>query len=329
MIPILSSAFVAIALMIYVVLDGFDLGVGILLLFETEAASRDHMVDSITPTWDGNETWLIMAGVTLLASFPIAYGILLPAFYLPIIVMLLALGLRGVSFEFRMQMKQYRQRWDRVFAVGSTVAAAMQGLILGSLIQGVRTEGLHFDGSVTDVFRPLPILSAITIVCGYSVLGSGWLNLKADGKVRRFAAIALRFTSTAFGLLFCLACLFAVRIQPKVGQAWSNHPTCLCILTSLFVILSGSLSVVSGKDHPLLPFLLGLTQFVAGISGLALVVYPYIVPFGVSLFAASASPTSQKFVLFGVAAVAPIVIAYSAFAYWIFRGRTPPEGWGG
>ena len=141
--PLLCAGFAALSVTFYVLLDGFDLGVGALLLLQPHEKSRDHMVDSITPTWDGNETWLIMTGVTLLAAFPIAYGILMPALYIPIIVMLLSLGLRGVSFEFRSQMKRYRRRWDVIFAIGSIVAASMQGLILGALLRGCIGRGDH------------------------------------------------------------------------------------------------------------------------------------------------------------------------------------------
>src|SRR5579864_7635542 len=148
--PLVSACFLAFALTLYLILDGFDLGVGILLLFQPETASRDHMVDSITPTWDGNETWLIMAGVTLLAAFPVAYAILLPAFYLPLIIMLLALGLRGVSFEFRYQTRKGRWIWDITFGLGSAVAALMQGFMAGGLIEGIHVDDVHFAGSVFD-----------------------------------------------------------------------------------------------------------------------------------------------------------------------------------
>jgi cytochrome d ubiquinol oxidase subunit II len=170
--PLLSASFLAFTLTLYVILDGFDLGVGILLLLQPAKAARDHMVDSITPTWDGNETWIIMAGVTLLAAFPIAYSILLPAFYLPVIVMLLALGFRGVSFEFRVQSIEHRRAWDVAFGVGSLVAALMQGLILGGLMQGVTVQNRQFAGSVLDILRPLPIISGITLLFGYAVLGA-------------------------------------------------------------------------------------------------------------------------------------------------------------
>jgi cytochrome d ubiquinol oxidase subunit II len=327
MLPLFSAAFAAFALLLYVVLDGFDLGVGMLLLFEPTRASRDHMIDSITPTWDGNETWLIMAGVTLLAGFPIAYGILMPALYLPVIVMLLALGLRGVSFEFRAQMKEYRPHWDIVFAVGSTVAAFMQGLILGTLLQGVQTNELRFTGSVLDVFHPLPVLSGITLMFGYMVLGSGWLQLKARMMLQGFAARMIRIASIGFGAFFCFSCICAWKVQPGVPTAWSAYPVSLSMLTSLFLVLSVCLIAISRKNRPLLAFLIGFIQFAAGMAGLAIIIYPNIVPFHVSLWDAAASPTSQTFLLVGAAIVAPMVIAYSAFAYWVFRGRTPAGGW--
>src|SRR5712672_3557144 len=199
--PLVSACFLVFALTMYVILDGFDLGVGILLLFQPAAASRDHMVDSITPTWDGNETWIIMAGVTLLAAFPVAYSILLPAFYLPIILMLLALGFRGVSFEFRVQSKQHRRKWDVAFAVGSLVAALMQGLILGGLMQGVTVQNLHFAGSVLDIFRPLPVISGIALEFGYAILGGGWLKLKSNLSLQTFANRSIRVSAPFFAIL--------------------------------------------------------------------------------------------------------------------------------
>src|SRR5215472_781608 len=206
--PLISVSFLAFALTLYVILDGFDLGIGILLLFQPAPMSRDHMIDSITPTWDGNETWIIMAGVTLLAAFPVAYSILLPAFYLPIILMLLALGFRGVSFEFRVQSKQHRGRWDIAFAVGSLVAAFMQGLVLGGLMQGVIVQNQHFAGSVLDVLRPLPIISGLALPLGYAILGGGWLKLKSNLSLQTFANRSIRVSAPFFGTLFVFACIY-------------------------------------------------------------------------------------------------------------------------
>jgi cytochrome bd ubiquinol oxidase subunit II len=325
--PLLSASFVAFTLTLYVILDGFDLGVGILLLFQPAKASRDHMVDSIAPTWDGNETWIIMAGVTLLAAFPIAYSILLPAFYLPVILMLLALGFRGVTFEFRVQSKGHRRAWDVAFGVGSLVAALMQGLILGGLMQGVTVEDLHFAGSVLDIFHPLPIISGITLLFGYAVLGGGWLKLKSNISLQHFASGSLRVSAPAFAVFFAIACIYAVRIQPGVRAQWASHGIALACLVGLFAIAAGALTVLPEKNRNALPFSLGLSLFVVGIAGTALIVFPEIVPFSVSLWDAASSSTSQGLVMIGAACVTPVVLAYSAFAYWIFRGKTPENGW--
>src|SRR5438552_10875188 len=255
---LLSASFLAMALTLYVILDGFDLGVGTLLLFQPAKVARDHMVDSITPTWDGNETWIIMAGVTLLAAFPIAYSILLPAFYLPVIGMLLALGFRGVSFEFRVQSKQHRREWDVAFGVGSLVAAFMQGLILGGLMQGVAVQNRHFAGSVLDIFRPLPIISGITLLFGYAVLGAGWLKLKSNVSLQYFASRSLRVFAPAFAAFFGIACIYAVRIQPGIRAQCASHGIALACLVSLFAIAAGTLTALSGKSRPGLPFALGL-----------------------------------------------------------------------
>jgi len=327
--PLLSASFLAFTLTLYVILDGFDLGVGILLLFQPGETARDHMVDSITPTWDGNETWIIMAGVTLLAAFPIAYSILLPAFYLPVILMLLALGFRGISFEFRVQSKGHRRAWDVAFGVGSLVAALMQGLILGGLMQGVTVQDRHFAGSVLDIFRPLPIISAITLLFGYAVLGAGWLKLKSNMSLQHFASGSLRVSAPAFAVFFGIACIYAVRIQPGVRAQWASHGIALACLVALFAIAAGTLTSLPEKNRNALPFSLGLLLFVVGISGTALILFPEIVPFSVSLWDASSSSTSQGLVLIGTACVTPVVLAYSAFAYWIFRGKTPENGWEG
>ena len=326
--PLLTASFAALALVFYVVLDGFDLGVGILLLFRQEQASRDHMVDSITPTWDGNETWLIMAGVSLLAAFPTAYAILMPALYLPVILMLLGLGLRGVSFEFRIQMKRHRKRWDYVFAFGSLVAGFMQGIIVGALMQGIQVQERHFAGSISDAFRPLPIVSGLAVAAGYCVLGAGWLFLKANVFLIRFAVHVLRVASCIFASVFLVACLMAVRVQPAIGAAWALHNVELSIVSVFFLVLLIFLATTSKSARSWWPLLGGMGLFLLGMTAIVVIIYPNIIPFSVTLWDAAASPASQKFVLFGVALVAPIVLAYSSYAYWVFRGRTPEKGWG-
>ncbi|WP_263354778.1 cytochrome d ubiquinol oxidase subunit II [Acidicapsa acidisoli] len=325
--PLLCAGFAALSVTFYVLLDGFDLGVGALLLLQPHEKSRDHMVDSITPTWDGNETWLIMTGVTLLAAFPTAYGILMPALYIPIIVMLLALGLRGVSFEFRAQMKRYRRRWDAIFAIGSIVAACMQGLILGDVLQGISVDGVTFSGSVVDCFRPFPALCAICVVAGYVVLGGCWLQLKATALLHGFSARALHIALPLFFMSFCVAAGISLSVQPGILTAWQAHPILLaiasCTMLAATIVLFGSI----GKRPDIRPLAAGLVMIAAGIAGIATIVFPMIVPFRVSIWTASSSHLSQIFVLTGAILVTPVVLGYSFFAYWVFRGKTPEKGW--
>jgi cytochrome bd ubiquinol oxidase subunit II len=328
--PLASALFATFALTLYVLLDGFDLGVGALLLIQPDETQRDRMVDAIMPTWDGNETWLIMAGVTLLAAFPIAYGVLLPAFYLPLIAMLLALGLRGVSFEFRYQADRDRRFWDRLFGVGSMVAALAQGLIVGGLLQGVDVvDGERFAGSVFDVFQPFALLTALSVLVGYTVLGGGWLHLKGIGPLRTFSEGVLRRATPVFVVLAAAVCVAAARIQPGVRSIWSAHEVPLIVIVALFLIVAAVLMRVIGLRPDGRPFFLGLALFALGVAGLGITIFPDIVPFRLSLWAAASSTLSHVFLLAGAVVVTPVVLAYSAFSYRVFRGKTPAEGWGG
>ena len=325
--PLFSACFAAFALMLYVLLDGFDLGVGILLLFEKHEKVRDHMMDSITPTWDGNETWLIMAGVVLLAAFPIAYGILMPALYIPLIAMLLSLGLRGVSFEFRSQIKHLQRRWDIAFAVGSAVAAAMQGMILGAMLQGIDVKDGAFSGHVSDFVTPYTILCGVTVPLAYALLGAGWLRYKGTEILHSFSARAIAMLIPLFALFFGATSLFSLYVQPAMVTVWQQHSLLLGSL-ALIMTLSGLWMAFSGRRRSdLSPFLVSLLLVAAGVAGLAVIAYPNIVPFRVSLWDAASSRLSQIFVLVGACAVTPVVLGYSLFAYWVFRGKTPRKGW--
>jgi cytochrome bd ubiquinol oxidase subunit II len=326
--PLVSALFTTFALTLYVMLDGFDLGVGALLFIQPDEKLRDRMVDAIMPTWDGNETWLIMAGVSLLAAFPIAYGVLLPAFYLPLIAMLLALGLRGVSFEFRYQVDRGRRVWDMIFSVGSIVAALAQGLVVGGLIQGVTvSDGDRFSGSVFDVFRPFPLLAALAVLSGYTVLGAGWLHLKATGPLRVFSEKVLKPATPVFVVLGAAVCIAAAIIQPGVRAAWSADEVLLTLILAAFLVVSVVLMRAIGRRPDGCPFFLGLALFALGVAGLGITIFPNVVPFRLSLWVTASSSLSHVFLLVGAAVVTPVVLAYSAFAYRVFRGKTPAEGW--
>jgi cytochrome bd ubiquinol oxidase subunit II len=286
--PLLSALFAAFALALYVMLDGFDLGVGVMLLAQPDERLRDRMVDSITPTWDGNETWLIMAGVALLAPFPTAYSILLLALYLPLIAMLLALGLRGVSFEFCIQVDSRRRLWDWGIGIGSLVAAAMQGVIVGGLVQGVAVDGERFGGSVFDVFRPFSLLVGAAVLAGYVALGGGWLHLKTMAALRSFAERALRFALPAFVGLAAATCIGAAVVQPAIGAAWSIRFVPLLSATVLFLVAAVGLMRAVGGRSDARPFTLALALFACGVAGLGFAIFPDIVPFHLSLWARGA-----------------------------------------
>lgn len=329
--PVLTASFLTGALCLYVLLDGFDLGVGALLLLEPDELHRDRMVDAIAPTWDGNETWLIMAGVAMLAAFPTAYSVLLPAFYVPLIIMLLSLGLRGVSFEFRYQTVKARRRWDTVFAVGSIVAAFSQGAFVGGLFVGVAVADGAFIGRSFDWLSPFAVLFGFTSLIGYAVYGAGWLHLKGDGRTKLFAEKSLCWLTSLFLLLSSATFFFAYRVQPQVSGSWNRHLIALValglvfVLTALAVILRAFSKSFSCDAEP---FVACLIMFACALVCLVLTFMPNIVPFRISLWEAASPASSQVFLLIGVLFVAPVVICYSAFSYRVFRGKTPKEGWG-
>jgi cytochrome d ubiquinol oxidase subunit II len=329
MLPLASAAFAALALTLYVLLDGFDLGVGMMLLLQPDPEFRNHMVDAITPTWDGNETWLIMAGITLLAGFPVAYGVLMPAFYIPLVAMLLSLGLRGVSFEFRYQAVGKRHYWDYVFGIGSLIAAVMQGLMLGGLLQGVRVRGTSYAGTIFGFLGLVPLLCAMALVAGYAVLGCAWLHLKGSGGVDRYGTRALRRLVPIFMATGAADAVGSIVLLPEFGSSVHLHWQILATAASVFLATLIALYWSTQSKREAVPFILGLTAFVEGITALCIIVYPDIVPFRISLWAAASSRMSQIFLLSGAVAVTPVVIAYSGFSYWIFRGKTPLRGWGG
>jgi cytochrome bd ubiquinol oxidase subunit II len=293
---------------------------------QRDESQRDRMVVSITPTWDANETWLIMAGVGLLAGFPIAYGILLPAFYLPLIIMLLSLGLRGVSFEFRIARGAHRRLWDAAFGVGSILAAAMQGLIVGGLIQGITVQGTTFAGSVWDAFRPFPVLVAATALAGYTVLGAGWLHLKGTGALKTFATSAIRRAVPASLALAAATSVVAPMVQPGVAAVWARMPTALVLAALAFVAAGAATWASAGRSRDAAPFAWALVMVATAVVGLCLVISPDVVPFRLTLWQAASATASHVFLLIGAAVVTPMVLAYSAFAYRVFRGKTPSTG---
>jgi cytochrome d ubiquinol oxidase subunit II len=327
--PLLSALFLFFALTMYVMLDGFDLGIGALLFAQRDQRVRDRMVDAIAPTWDGNETWLIMAALTLLAAFPRAYGILIPAFFIPIVLMLLSLGLRGVSFEFRHNSATSRRRWDAVFAGGSLVAALAQGFIVGGLIQGVDTDLDAFRGSPLDTFSPFCLLTAVTVVAGYAMLGVGWLRLKGDDATRAFARRHQRWIPLAFLGLAIITGVIAVTMQPHLAVSWRDHRIALSLGLLVFTGCALGIAWFAGRDDAddRIGFGLALAMMLSAVVALGLSFFPNVVPFRITLWQAASGASTHVFLLIGALVVTPVILAYTTFAYRVFRGRTPAEGW--
>ena len=327
--PLLTALLLMFALTMYVMLDGFDLGVGALLLAQRDERVRNRMVDAIAPTWDGNETWLVLAALTAFAGFPRAYGILVPAFFIPVILMLLSLGLRGVSFEFRHNSATSRRRWDVVFAGGSLVAALAQGLVVGGLIQGVDTDLDSFGGSPLDTFSPFCFLTGVTLVAGYATLGVGWLRLKGEDATRAFARSYQRWLPLAFLVLTIISGVIAVTIQPNLARSWRDHRIALSVCLLAFTGCALGIAWFARRNgaDDRIGFGLALAMMLSGVVAVGLSFFPYVVPFRITLWQAASAPSTLAFLLIGALVVTPVILTYSAFAYRVFRGRTPAEGW--
>ncbi len=334
--PLVWALLLATAVFLYVAMDGFDLGVGILFPTLRTREERDVAVGSIAPVWDGNETWLVLGGGGLLAVFPLAYAIVLPALYMPLIVMLLALVFRGVAFEmrFRVGTEGGRVAWDRGFWLGSTVAAFSQGVALGAYVQGIEVSGRAYAGGWWDWLSPFSVLTGLAVVAGYGLLGSTWLVWKTEGplhelarrEARRFAILTLLFIAAVSLAMPLLQPAFAARWFgfPTLLVAWIVPLAVLLLAVGLFRALSaaapeGPRSSMLWRDAR--PFGLSLLLFLLCYAGLGISTWPNIVPPGISIWDAAAPPASQAFLLAGAAVLVPVILLYTGFVYWIFRGK--------
>jgi cytochrome bd ubiquinol oxidase subunit II len=318
----------AFAVFVYVVMDGFDLGLGILFPLFPAKADRDVIMNSVAPVWDGNETWLVLGGGGMMAAFPLAYAVLMPALYTPMIAMLIGLIFRGVAFEFRWRTTQSeRNRWDIAFTGGSLLATLAQGIALGAILQGVHVEGRHYAGGWWDWLTPFSILTGLALTVGYSLLGATWLVLKTEGALRE------RAYHLSWYLLFAmLAAIGAVSIATpflhiQYTQRWFSWPN--MILTAPVPIAVAAVTVLLLRalankwDHQ--PFFLTLALFALSYAGLGISMYPYIVPQSITIWQAASPENSQLFMLVGVAILIPLILGYTAWAYWVFRGKVRPE----
>jgi cytochrome d ubiquinol oxidase subunit II len=312
-----------LAVFFYVVLDGFDLGVGILFGFAPDTASRNTIMNSIAPIWDGNETWLVFGGLGLFAAFPLAFAIVIPAVYFPIVVMLLALVFRGVAFEFRFRDADNKTFWDRACSWGSAIATFAQGVTLGSFIQGFQVDGRTFSGSSFAFLTPFSILTGLALLFGYGLLGAGWLILKTEGGVQDTARFQGRACLVGVFAAIVIVSLWTPVASQAVAARWFHWPNIL--LLAPVPIATAAVAFVTwralGGRNQVLPFIGAIGLFVLSYLGIAISLYPMIVPYHYTLWEASSSARTQAFLLVGTLALLPVIFMYTGWSYWVFRGK--------
>ena len=320
---------IAFAVFAYVVMDGFDLGIGILFPTLKVGPERDSAMNSVAPVWDGNETWLVLGGGGLMAAFPLAYAIIMPALYTPIVAMLLGLVFRGVGFEFRWRDTRHRAFWDFAFCAGSVVAALAQGIALGALLQGIKVTGRAYGGGWWDWLSPFSLLTGAAVVVGYTLLGSTWLIMRTEGALHDHAAKIARVAgpvTVGFIVAVSAATPFLSYAYWKHWFAWPN-----VLVAAPVPLLVGLATLALGralaKKQERAPFLIALALFGLCFAGLGISMYPYIVPASVTIAQAAAPEKSLVFVLVGASVLIPIILAYTAHAYWVFRGKVGHEGY--
>jgi cytochrome d ubiquinol oxidase subunit II len=325
--PLVWYGLIGTALFLYVLLDGFDLGLGILFPFAPSEKCRDRMMNSIAPFWDGNETWLVLGGGGLFAAFPLAYAILMPAFYIPVILMLLGLIFRGVAFEFRFKAKRSRRIWDYAFHFGSLAASFMQGMILGAFVRGVEVEGRSFAGGAFDWVNAYSVMTGVAVVFGYALLGSTWLVMKTDGVTQDWARKCASYVLGYVGLFLGIVSISMPMMNEDVRALWFSLPNLFYLLpvplltASLFVMIWRDLH--RGSEYR--PFLMSVGVFLMGYIGLGISLWPWLVPFEITFRQAAAASTSQSLLLVGTAFMLPLVLTYTAFCYYLFRGKASHE----
>lgn len=322
--PLVWAGLIAFAVLAYVVLDGFDLGIGMLFPFFKKEKDRDVLMNSVAPVWDGNETWLVLGGGGLLAAFPLAYAVVLPALYAPLIAMLLGLIFRGVAFEFRWRTTRWKPVWDWSFALGSLVATLMQGITLGGLIQGIKVVDRAYAGGWWDWLTPFSLATGIALVIGYMLLGACWLIMKTEGEIQERNYGYAKLLGLLLVAMIGIVSLWTPFLDPQFLARWFTWPSLILTLPMPFLVLTAAWLLWRGltrRDREAQPFLAALALFVLSYIGLAISFWPLMVPPSITIWDAAAPDASLGFLLVGAAILLPIILAYTAYAYWVFRGK--------
>jgi len=322
--PVAWFAVIAFGVMMYVLLDGFVLGIGVLAPFAEDEDQLDHMMNTAAPIWDGNETWLVLGGAGLLAAFPKVYALVLSALYLPVLLMLIALVFRGVAFEFRFKAKRLRRAWGLAFWLGSVFAAFAQGVMLGAIVQGIPLEAGKYTAGAFGWFSPFSILTGVAVLTGYALLGATWLILKTDGRTQKTArAIARPLALNVFAFIVLVSAWLPF-LNSRVMARWFEEDRFLWLSPVPVLVVLATLRLwqtIPREDREVWPFVLSLGLFVLGFAGLLLGMWPYLVPPALTIWDAAAPPSSQGFALVGLVVLLPAILGYTWWSYWVFRGK--------
>ena len=323
--PFLWLMIALMSLAMYVVLDGYDLGVGILMLTERDATRCQHMMEIIASAWDGNESWFVLLGIALFAGFPLAYSIILPAFYIPMIVMLLALIFRGMSIEFQSQSESYAQNFGMAFSLGSLVATFCQGVMIGAYISGIPVHNGHFAGTPFGFLNGFSVLTGVFFIFSYCLTGASWLNDKAEEELGKIAKRNGRILIPVVAVLLVVMTIMATLISPAAGNSLTVAQVLTTIGLTLLALISLYITWYSLKNMGnVVPFLFAIFALAAPLLNLLLLNYPYVVPRSITFWQAAAPQSSVNFLLIGVGCCIPIVLAYNTYAYYVFRGKFTP-----
>ncbi|MEJ7929364.1 cytochrome d ubiquinol oxidase subunit II [Ramlibacter sp. AN1015] len=328
--PVILALLLGFAVVMYVVLDGFDLGIGMLFPFYREEAERDLVMNSVAPFWDGNETWLVLGGVTLWAGFPHAFAVIMPAMYVPVLVLLLALIFRGVAFEFRWVAKPRHKAWDWSFAIGSILAAFAQGITLGGILEEIPVVDGQFAGRPLGWLSPFSLMCGLAVVSGYALLGATWLMMKTTGVVEeRARKLGPVLLLVLLGFVAVVSVWTPLQFE-RIAQRWFSMPNVFFLLqvpvaTALFSWLCWW-GMRNGRT--VLPFISAIAIFLLAFLGLVFSNVPYLVPPTMTVWDAAAYPGSQVFFLIGASILLPMILAYTVLVFWLFRGKLGPgEGY--
>ena len=326
--PLIWALILAFAVLAYVVLDGFDLGIGMLFPLFDSKADRDMAINSVAPVWDGNETWLVLGGGGLLAVFPLAYAVIMPALYAPVTAMLLGLILRGVAFEFRWRTERGRFVWDWAFFGGSLTAALMQGIMLGAIVQGIKVEGRAYAGGWFDWLTPFSLTTGVALSVGYALLGATWLIWRTTGDLQRRAYQLARPLGVALLAGFVIISLWTPFLNAMYLRRWLSWPAILYTapVPLLTLCVAWRLGSALRERREIAPFVATLALFLLCYVGLGITLYPYVAPPAITIWDAASPDSSLLFLLAGTAVLLPLILAYTAYSYWVFRGKVGTEG---